>query len=149
MVKNKQNKRNKNRSQDFLEDSRDMANLRYQESSAIPADNYFKKRINNKKIRDNLPLYFPKQKIREFCRIHGITFLALFGSYARGDNNKDSDMDFLVKINSGKSLIDVIRVENKMADLFDKKVQFVEEDTVPLELKKTINKEKIVLYEER
>jgi len=91
----------------------------------------------------------PKQKIKEFCRIHGITFLALFGSYARGDNNKDSDMDFLVKINSGKSLIDVIRVENKMADLFDKKVQFVEEDTVPLELKKTINKEKIVLYEER
>jgi len=145
----KRNRRNKNIVRGLIEDAKDMTEFRYQESSAIPADNYFKKRINNKKIRDNLPLYFPKQKIREFCRIHGITFLALFGSYARGDNNKDSDMDFLVKINSGKSLIDVIRVENKMADLFDKKVQFVEEDTVPLELKKTINKEKIVLYEER
>ena len=145
----KRNKRNKNIVRGLIEDAKDMTEFRYQESSAIPADTYFKKRFKNKKIRDNLPLYFPKQKITEFCKNNGITFLALFGSYARGDNKRDSDMDFLVKIDSGKSLIDVIRVENKMGDLFDRKVQFVEEDTVPLELKKTINKEKIVLYEER
>lgn len=149
MAKNRQNKGNINRSRDFLEDSRDMAKLRSQESYAIPVDSYFKKRMKNMKIRDNLPSYFPKQKIGEFCRIHGITFLALFGSYARGDNRKDSDMDFLVKIDSKKTLLDVIRVENEMGDLFDRKVQFVEDDTVPLELKKTINKEKIVLYEKR
>ena len=145
----KRNRRNKNIVRGLIEDVKDMAELRYQESSAIPLNAYFKKRFKKRTVRENPPLYFPQQKITEFCKNNGITFLALFGSYARGDNKRDSDMDFLVKIDSGKSLIDVIRVENKMGDLFDRKVQFVEEDTVPLELKKTINKEKIVLYEER
>jgi len=106
--------------------------------------------MNNIKINKNhrnLPVSL--DMIKEFCKAHGISFLAVFGSYARGDYKQNSDMDFLVKFNSKKSLLDVIEDELEMGDTLNKKVQFVEEDAVPLELKKMIDREKVIIYEER
>ncbi len=39
----------------------------------------------------------PRQKIAEFCRMHGIRRLALFGSVLRDDFGPDSDIDVLVE----------------------------------------------------
>ncbi|MEZ4958609.1 MAG: nucleotidyltransferase domain-containing protein [Saprospiraceae bacterium] len=35
--------------------------------------------------------------IQEICKSQGVKRLELFGSYARNDFKKDSDMDFLVE----------------------------------------------------
>jgi predicted nucleotidyltransferase len=38
-----------------------------------------------------------KQKIIEICRRSGVSYCAVFGSYARGEATKASDVDLLVK----------------------------------------------------
>lgn len=97
-------------------------------------------------INQKIPI--PVQTIKEFSKTHKISFLAIFGSYARGDYREDSDIDFLVRFKAKKTLIDIIEDEIELMDILQKKVQFVEEDTVPLELRDKIEKEKIILYEE-
>lgn len=38
---------------------------------------------------------------------HGAHNIRIFGSVARGDQNRDSDIDFLVDFESGRSLLDL------------------------------------------
>jgi len=37
------------------------------------------------------------RKLIDICRKNGIAYLAIFGSYARGDFSKKSDLDLLVR----------------------------------------------------
>ena len=53
-----------------------------------------------------------------------ISELALFGSYARGDNRSDSDIDILVDFN-GRIGIDFIRLAHELEDIFKSKVDLV------------------------
>ena len=43
----------------------------------------------------------PKSKLAEFCRLHYITKLSLFGSVLREDFRPDSDIDVLVEFEPG------------------------------------------------
>lgn len=97
----------------------------------------------------NLKLSVAPRVIEKFCKLHGLSLLAVFGSYARGDYRKDSDIDFLIRFKMKKSLVDTIEDELELSGVLNKKVQFIEEDTIPSELKSMIDKEKIVIYEER
>ncbi len=45
----------------------------------------------------NPQLHIPKQHLDSFCRTHGITWLAVFGSALRDDFKPDSDIDLLVE----------------------------------------------------
>ncbi len=49
----------------------------------------------------------------------------LFGSAARGDERPESDIDFLVELEPDRSLLDLIGLENDLADLFGRKVEVV------------------------
>jgi predicted nucleotidyltransferase len=49
----------------------------------------------------------------------------LIGSAARGEERPDSDIDFLVELEPGRSLLDLIGLENDLADLFGRKVEVV------------------------
>ena len=53
-----------------------------------------------------------------------ISELALFGSYARGDNQASSDIDILVDFN-GRIGIDFISLAHDLEDIFDRKVDLV------------------------
>jgi hypothetical protein len=44
-----------------------------------------------------LQLALPKEKIADFCRLHHIRKLAIFGSALRDDFRPDSDIDVLVE----------------------------------------------------
>jgi len=46
-----------------------------------------------------------KKKIAKFCRDNDVVYLGLFGSYARGEQTKESDIDILVGFNKTKSLV--------------------------------------------
>jgi len=45
------------------------------------------------------------------CRNNDISFLGLFGSYSRGEQNEKSDIDFLANFSIRKSLLDHVRIE--------------------------------------
>src|SRR5438309_11536514 len=51
------------------------------------------------------------------ARQHGIRDLRVFGSVARGDENPDSDVDFLVDLEPGRTLLDLIGFQQEAEDI--------------------------------
>lgn len=66
-----------------------------------------------------------KERIGALARTHGARSVRLFGSAARGDERPESDIDFLVELEPDRSLLDLIGLENDLADLFGRKVEVV------------------------
>ena len=48
-----------------------------------------------------------RDEILAACREYGVTSIKLFGSVARGDAKDGSDVDFLVELEQGRSLLDL------------------------------------------
>jgi uncharacterized protein len=48
-----------------------------------------------------------RQRLRALAARHGARNLRVFGSVARGEADEDSDVDFLVDLEPGRSLIDL------------------------------------------
>jgi uncharacterized protein len=46
------------------------------------------------------------EHIRQAAASHGATNVRLFGSFARGDENPDSDVDLLVQFEASRTLLD-------------------------------------------
>ena len=70
---------------------------------------------------------------------------AIFGSYARGDNHADSDLDLLVDFYQGASLFEVVRLERFLEDKFGCKVDVVSRRALRKELRDAVFKEMIAL----
>ena len=49
-----------------------------------------------------------KKEIREIAAKHGARNVRVFGSVARGDARPDTDVDFLVDMEPGRTLLDVV-----------------------------------------
>jgi uncharacterized protein len=54
----------------------------------------------------------------------GITRLSLFGSVARGDASPESDVDLMAEFDPDRqfSLLDMVRLENRLADILGARV---------------------------
>lgn len=48
-----------------------------------------------------------RNEIVQIARRHGATNIRVFGSVARGDGDQNSDIDFLVDLERGRSLLDL------------------------------------------
>ena len=51
--------------------------------------------------------------------------MGLFGSYVRGEQKKNSDVDILVEFSQTPGLFDYMRVENRLGDLLHRRVDLV------------------------
>lgn len=60
--------------------------------------------------------------IRTLARAHGATSLVLFGSAARGEDQPGSDLDFMVELEHGRSLLDLIGLAQDLEAAFGRKV---------------------------
>jgi uncharacterized protein len=61
--------------------------------------------------------------IRTLARAHGATSVELFGSAARGDDGPDSDLDFIVELEPGRSLLDLIGFNQDLEAALGRKVE--------------------------
>ena len=70
-----------------------------------------------------------KEELRSECRVKEI---GIFGSYVRGEQKKQSDIDLLVDFeeSSNLTLLDFIRLENYLSGLLGVKVDLVEKQTL-------------------
>ncbi|MHC4341745.1 MAG: nucleotidyltransferase family protein [Planctomycetota bacterium] len=64
------------------------------------------------------------QAVREFCELHRIRRLALFGSVLGDSFHPESDVDVLVEFRKGSvvGLIGLARIERELSHLFGRKV---------------------------
>ncbi|MGK6350435.1 nucleotidyltransferase family protein [Parapedobacter sp. DT-150] len=66
-----------------------------------------------------------KAKKQELKRKYHLSELGLFGSYARGDYNDQSDIDILVDFDARIDGFQYIRLAHELEDLFNHKVDLV------------------------
>ncbi len=69
-----------------------------------------------------------------------VTKAALFGSCARGDNKKNSDIDILINLPRGKTLLDLIGLKNNLEEVLKKKVDIVEYEGIHPLIKNSVLK---------
>ena len=58
---------------------------------------------------------------------HGARNIRVFGSVARGDDHSDSDLDLLVDVEPGRTLLDVIALEQDLQELLGRRVDVLTE----------------------
>jgi predicted nucleotidyltransferase len=56
---------------------------------------------------NSLELPISIEELRKLLLEHGVIKASVFGSYARGEATKDSDLDLLVELGEGKSYLDL------------------------------------------
>ena len=86
---------------------------------------------------------------KPILRKSGVKKAALFGSAARGEMHKKSDIDFLVKMAKDKSLLDIVGLKLDLEGALKKKVDVVTYDSVHPLLKNAILREQKLIYEEK
>lgn len=68
-----------------------------------------------------------RQEILALAEAHGAGNIRVFGSIVRGENTERSDVDFLVQMNDGRSLWDLIGLTQNLEELLHCKVDVVTE----------------------
>jgi predicted nucleotidyltransferase len=63
--------------------------------------------------------------IQRIAARHGARNVRVFGSVARGDAGPGSDIDVLVEFEPGRSLLDLIGLQQDLSDLLGRKVDVV------------------------
>jgi len=70
----------------------------------------------------------------------------IFGSFARGENKKDSDIDVLVKFKKSPSLLTLIKLENELTEILGIKIDLVTTGAIKNKrIRKSIEKDLIKL----
>ena len=70
--------------------------------------------------------------------------VGIFGSFARGDNKKGSDIDILIKFKESPSLLTLIKLENDLSEILGIKVDLVTTGALKNKrIKKSIQKDLI------
>ena len=71
-----------------------------------------------------------RKEILRIAARHGAHNVRLFGSVVRGEAATDSDVDFLVRLDDDRSLIDHIALIRELEDLIGCRVDVVTEDAL-------------------
>ena len=84
-----------------------------------------------------------KRKLIPILRKNKVTKAGIFGSYARGEQSRKSDVDILIEINDSVGLIEFIKLKMTIQELLRKKVDLVEYDTIRPEIRENIIKDEV------
>ena len=76
---------------------------------------------------------------------YGVKFLGVFGSYVRGEEKPDSDLDVLVEFVIPPSLFEYVRLQNEISDLLGVPVDLVIKSALKPEIGERILEEVIVV----
>lgn len=86
-----------------------------------------------------------KRRIIPILQKAGITHSSIFGSYVRGKEKKNSDIDILVEVPKGTGLFAFIDLQQKLENVLKKKVDLVTYKSIHPLLRKNILKEQIAI----
>lgn len=84
-----------------------------------------------------------KKMILPLLKDSGVIKAGLFGSFARGEAGKRSDLDILVRFRSGKSLFDLAALEIQLEKKIGRKADVLTYNSINPLLKERILKEEV------
>ena len=85
-------------------------------------------------------------KISPICAKYGVSSLAVFGSYAKGEARPESDVDMLVSFSNRVSLLTLVALERELSELLGREVDLQTEAALSPYLRDRILKERQVVY---
>lgn len=88
-----------------------------------------------------------KEKIIEICRRNDISFCALFGSFARGEATKESDIDLLVRFSKPIGW-KFYGIAEDLEDALGRKVDLATEKMLNKYIRESVLQDLQVIYEE-
>lgn len=68
-----------------------------------------------------------RTQILRIASTHGARNLRVFGSFARGEERPDSDVDLIVEMESGRSLLDLVALGQELEELLHRRVDVLTE----------------------
>ena len=98
----------------------------------------------NDRIKSLIP------KIQEYMRTKPILRAWLFGSYSRGEETPESDIDILVDYDNSKGIVSLFRMGGMLMDLSDLTgipVDLVERKGLKEFARKSVEQDNILIYE--
>ncbi|MBI2650733.1 nucleotidyltransferase family protein [Candidatus Woesearchaeota archaeon] len=86
-----------------------------------------------------------QKKIISVLKRNNVVRAGIFGSYARGESKKGSDIDILIKVRKGKkfSLFDLVGLQMELEEKLGKKVDLLTYNGISPYLKKYILEDEI------
>lgn len=86
-----------------------------------------------------------KKRKQVLAKEYGVKTLGLFGSYSINKQNKNSDVDILVEFNKSISLLQYLKLSNKLNKDIGKKIDLVMKSALKKNIGKQILKEVIYI----
>jgi predicted nucleotidyltransferase len=79
-----------------------------------------------------------KKRILHLLKVAGVVRSSLFGSFVRGEQTEESDIDILIEFPKGKSLLDLVDLEMKLEQALGRKVDLLTYNSLSPYLKDSI-----------
>ncbi|HEY0552918.1 MAG TPA: nucleotidyltransferase family protein [Thermoanaerobaculia bacterium] len=86
-----------------------------------------------------------RAEILDLALTHGVRNVRVFGSLARGEGREDSDLDLLVTLGEGRSLLDLVGLKQDLEDLIHRSVDVVTEKALSPYLREQVLSEAVPL----
>lgn len=86
------------------------------------------------------------EKIVRMLKDRGAIKIAIFGSYIRGEEKPESDIDIIVEFSDRKSLLELVRIERELSEDLEIKVDLLTEKFISPYMIDTIKKEMEVIH---
>lgn len=83
------------------------------------------------------------------CRDSDANYVGIFGSYARGEATKTSDIDLYVRFKKSKSLFDIIGLQDELSQVANRPVDVLTQLPTNPFVKPQVERDLLSLYEER
>lgn len=86
-----------------------------------------------------------QKQILALAREHGAHNVRVFGSAARGEDTSESDLDVLVNMEKGRSLLDHVALKQDLEDLLGREVDVVTEASLDPRIRERVLREAVPL----
>ena len=92
---------------------------------------------------------FDLSRMIDICRQNDVSMIGVFGSMARGEAQKKSDIDLIVRFSKRKSLLSMVRLERELSEALGRKVDLLTEAAISPYMRESVLKELKVVYDAR
>jgi len=129
------------------------SNIKVYKKSFADEETKIPKLINtNLKSKTNVKLNLEDRVIKKMISIlknEGVNKISIFGSFARNQAGKNSDIDILVNFSRKMSYFEFVNIEDRLSNLIGRKVDLLTEKSISPYIISNIKKDEVILYESK